>query len=272
MRWVGTAAGGAIGFLFGGPLGALFGATVGQGVDRGLGAGSRGRGTSEAERARIQAVFFDGTFRLLGHAAKADGHVSLAEIGFAEEVMARLGLDGVLRRQAMELFEQGKAPDVVPILERLGACCARERGLQHLLLQLLISMVYLDGPPSPAQRRLLDAARRALRVSHGAFLGLEQLVALQQRLRAGAAAFGTGQGAFRGELGTQSLRGAYATLGVEPGSSDAEVKRAYRRLMSRHHPDKLASRGLSEESLRRASRKTQEIRRAYEAIARARAA
>ena len=41
--------------------------------------------------------------------------------------------------------------------------------------------------------------------------------------------------------------------------------------MNRHHPDKLASRGLPEEALKLASQKTQEIRRAYETVTRARA-
>jgi DnaJ like chaperone protein len=59
-------------------------------------------------------------------------------------------------------------------------------------------------------------------------------------------------------------------LGVESKASDAEVKRAYRRLINRHHPDKLASRGLPEEAIKLASQKTQEIIRAYEVVTRAR--
>jgi DnaJ like chaperone protein len=68
------------------------------------------------------------------------------------------------------------------------------------------------------------------------------------------------------------LASAYATLGVGPKASDAEIKKAYRRLMSQHHPDKLMAKGLPEEAMRMASQKTQEIRRAYETITEARAA
>ena len=53
-------------------------------------------------------------------------------------------------------------------------------------------------------------------------------------------------------------------------ASDAEVKRAYRRLMSQHHPDKLVSKGLPEEMMKLATQKTHEIRQAYEMISAAR--
>ena len=61
-------------------------------------------------------------------------------------------------------------------------------------------------------------------------------------------------------------RDGEVVLGVSPDASDAEVKKAYRRLMSQHHPDKLASKGLPEEMMQLAKEKTQEIKSAYEQI------
>ena len=63
-----------------------------------------------------------------------------------------------------------------------------------------------------------------------------------------------------------SLDDAYAVLNVSASSSDAEVKKAYRRLMSQHHPDKLVAKGLPEEMMELAKEKTQEIRAAYDVI------
>ena len=63
-----------------------------------------------------------------------------------------------------------------------------------------------------------------------------------------------------------TLRDAYAVLGVESKDDKATVKRAYRRLMSQHHPDKLVSRGLPEEMIQLATDKTQHIQKAYEKV------
>ena len=63
-----------------------------------------------------------------------------------------------------------------------------------------------------------------------------------------------------------SLDDAYAMLDIGRGASDAEVKKAYRRLMSQHHPDKLVSKGLPEEMIKLATEKTQEIRKAYDLV------
>jgi DnaJ like chaperone protein len=62
------------------------------------------------------------------------------------------------------------------------------------------------------------------------------------------------------------MNDAYAILGVNKSASEAEIKTAYRRLMSQHHPDKLVSKGLPDEMIKIATEKTQEIRKAYDLI------
>ena len=69
----------------------------------------------------------------------------------------------------------------------------------------------------------------------------------------------------------QQLADAYQLLGVSSDSSDSEIKRAYRKLMSRHHPDKLVAKGLPEEMMQMATQKTQDIKAAYEMIKASRA-
>ena len=53
---------------------------------------------------------------------------------------------------------------------------------------------------------------------------------------------------------------------VSPQAGDEEVKKAYRRLLSQHHPDKLVAKGLPEEMMKLASERTHQIRTAYEQI------
>ena len=67
------------------------------------------------------------------------------------------------------------------------------------------------------------------------------------------------------------LADAYKIIGVDASASDAEVKKAYRRLMSEHHPDRLAAKGLPESMRAVAEQKTSEITRAYDLIKQARA-
>jgi DnaJ like chaperone protein len=273
MRWVGTAFGSAIGFVVGGPVGAVFGAALGQGVDRGLLGGKPRPVLTSAQRARVQARFFETSFAVMGHVAKADGRVSEAEIALARSVMDRMSLAPAQRRAAIDLFNQGKASDfdLAASLDALREVGKGQGTLIHLFLEVQLLTAYVDGPPTPEQRQVLETIRQGLNVSPFAFRQLENLLVLQQRLHAGA----TGSSGRRGSATVfrqPPLAGAYATLGVGPKASDAEVKKAYRRLMSQHHPDKLMARGLPEEALRMASKKTQEIRRAYETITEARAA
>ena len=151
------------------------------------------------------------------------------------------------------------------------AVCTGQGTLIHLFLEVQLLTAYVDGIPTAEQRRALETIRRGLNVSAFAYRQLENLLVLQQRMYAGA----TGQ-AGRGRSSSSArpapLASAYATLGIGPKASDAEIKKAYRRLMSQHHPDKLMAKGLPEEAMRMASQKTQEIRRAYETITEARGA
>lgn len=273
MGWLGTAVGGAIGMVVGGPVGAVFGAALGQGVDRGWIGGKARPVLTGAQRVRIQSRFFETIFSVMGHVAKADGRVSEAEIALARSVMDRMSLAQSQRRAAIDLFNQGKGSDfdLVASLASLHKVSTGQGTLIHLFLEVQLLTAYVDGPPTPEQRRVLETVRQGLHVSTFAFRQLENLLLLQQRLHAGAAG-GAGGGGFSRVAKPPPLATAYATLGVEPKASDAEVKKAYRRLMSQNHPDKLMSRGLPEEALRMASQKTQEIRRAYEIISEARAA
>jgi DnaJ like chaperone protein len=62
------------------------------------------------------------------------------------------------------------------------------------------------------------------------------------------------------------LDSAYAALGVKKQNSDSEIKKAYRKLISQNHPDKLIGQGMPADMVKLATERTQEIQTAYELV------
>jgi len=263
MAWWGKVVGGALGFVLGGPLGALLGGVLGHNLDRGLDSLSGTEELDPGERERVQTAFFAATFSVMGHVAKADGRVSEREIALAEAVMTQMELSPDMRAAAIGLFHEGKSDafDLDAVLEQFRRECHRRLTLMQMFLEIQIQAAYADGPPNASEDRLLLSICGKLGIPEFLYRRLEQLVRFQQEF-AGAQSRGGRQASPTGP----TLEQAYQVLGLTSKASDAEVKRAYRRLVSQHHPDKLVSKGLPEEMMKLAAQKTHEIRQAYELI------
>ena len=260
MSWWGLLLGGTFGFLLGGPIGALLGAAAGRLVGNAIGKVEIADATG-APVERVQMAFFAAVFGVMGHVAKADGRVSPEEIRLASQVMDQLGLDVQQRELARGLFNAGKEPDfpLDAVLDQLRRECGRSVNLVRMFLEIQIQAAGADGRVHAEEGRILLRIAARLGLSRADYLDLERLIAAGAHARA----------ARDPEM---SLEDAYAILGASPEASEAEVKRRYRRLMSRHHPDKLASQGLPEEMMRAATERTQQVKAAWDAVRKARAA
>lgn len=281
MGWVGKVIGGVVGLAVGGPVGAMFGTALGHGVDHSAAKLRRNAELPPGDRKRVQSAFFTATFSVMGHLAKADGRVSEADIALAETIMTQLRLSPQLRSAAIALFRQGKSADfdLPAVVETFRRECLNQRALIQMFLEIQLQAAYIDGEPTLQQRRMLAEIRSGLRIPVILFKQLETLVRLQRQFSDNGGPQGAGAGAGsragtgnRRPLATRAptLKQAHALLGVSPQDSDATIKRAYRQLLSQHHPDKLVSKGLPEEMMKMAAQKTYEIRRAYEMIQKAR--
>lgn len=260
MNWWGKLAGGAFGFMLGGPLGALFGAVMGHQFDKGLSLDHQDLNLNSQEQ--IQAAFFTATFSVMGHIAKADGQVTEDEIQIANDVMAQMSLSTEQITAAQTLFKSGKATDFeyIDIIEQFRQLCGRQTNLLRMFMEIQFHAAYADGEVHPAERAILMDLNQLLGFGDDFFAQLEAAVRMHH-----------GQQASKQVKSTrQQLSDAYQLLGVSSDSSDAEIKRAYRKLMSRHHPDKLVAKGLPEEMMQMATQKTQEIKAAYDSIKAAR--
>jgi DnaJ like chaperone protein len=251
--------------MLGGPLGALLGAVLGHNLDKGLDRLPRDETLEPGARERVQTAFFTATFSVMGHVAKADGRVSEDEISLARSVMDQMDLGHQLRQTAIRLFNEGKRADfpLDDVLEQFRQECHRRLTLIQMFVEIQIQAAYADGRMDPAEERLLLHICRRLGIPEGLFRQLEQMMRAERHYA------GAGRGPSQRPAGP-TLQDAYAMLNISPGSSDAEVKKAYRRLLSQHHPDKLVAKGLPEEMMKLAAQKTHEIRQAYEQIKEAR--
>jgi DnaJ like chaperone protein len=266
VSWWGKLVGGAFGYMLGGPLGAVLGAALGHRFDKGLsGLPEEREAWSPGDQARVQTAFFTTTFSVMGHLAKADGRVSPDEIRLAEAVMSQMSLSPEMRQTAVRLFNEGKSADfpLEAVIEQFRQECRRRQTLIQMFMEIQIQAAFADGSMDKREESLLLHICRLLHVSEFTFR------LLVQRIRAEAHYAGTG-GRASTQPKTLSLEDAYAILNVSASASDQEVKRAYRRLMSQHHPDKLVSKGLPEEMMKLAAKKTDEIKKAYERVKKAR--
>ena len=253
----GKVIGGLLGLMIGGVFGLVLGVMVGHAFDRGLGKALRF--ASPENIARIKQSFFETTFLLSGYLAKADGRVSEAEIEHTEQLIVQMGLDAQQRQQAIDLFRRGSAADflVKPVIAAFIETCGPQRQLQKTLLLFLISLAHADQEISPPEHAALVRIAELLGLAAGQ---LEQLLRMAQAQDH----FHHGGGA--GVQPGTSLDDAYAALGVDSAVEHKELKRAYRRLMSENHPDKLIAKGVPDNMVRLATERSQEIQAAYEMI------
>ncbi|NNN69614.1 co-chaperone DjlA [Vibrio sp. 3-2(1)] len=277
MHIFGKILGAFFGFLFGGPFGAFFGLFLGHQFDKarrlnqaGFKTSSFGSGPSQTER---QDEFFKAAFAVMGHVAKAKGQVTKEEIQLATIMMERMNLHGEQRKAAQDAFREGKESGfpLEEVLERVRLSTGGRFDLLQFFLELQISAAFADGDIHPSERNVLHKIARSLGFSSDQ---------LERRLRMQEAAFRFQQG---GNFGGQQqgyqqsgqwqqasqasrLSDAYDVLGMSEDADAKEIKRAYRKLMNEHHPDKLMAKGLPPEMMNVAKEKSQEIQNAYDLI------
>lgn len=262
MNYLWTWVGAAFGLAFGHTLPALIlGALIGWVVDT---------MRHQQQRMRAQRQFVAPLFALLGALAKADGRVSEAEIGAAERMMQRFGLDPAQRSETIARFNAGKQPGFQRdhALDELRRICAPQPQLAFAVLDVLAEVAYAEGVASPAGFQILREAAHALGIADMQLMAI--LMMRGYAMPQGAAgAWQQGWGGARQHGGRPSgvrsnVADPYAVLGVEPSEEDASIRRAYRKLISQYHPDRLGD--MPEELRRRAERRATEINTAWEAV------
>ena len=247
-----------VGYYFFGVWGIFLGLLIGSFFDRLMTYGSGG--INPLQNPQRQAVFLETVFISMGKLAKADGHVSQDEIDHVEQFMQKLNMTAEHRLQAISLFKQGADPafDITQTFARFMAVCGHTRNLKEVLLVYLIVLAMADGHFHPAEEALLIDIAARLGYDQASFRHLMDMV--------------LNQGHFSGQQAdtASALDDAYKALGVGKDSTDGEIKRAYRKLMSQYHPDKLIGQGMPADMVAVATEQAKEIQVAYDLIKKSR--
>ncbi|ORT48220.1 molecular chaperone DnaJ [Vibrio sp. qd031] len=278
MHYFGKLIGVLFGTMFGGFLGALIGLYLGHRFDRARAranhpfGGTSGGYRGTASQQQRQSEFFKATFAVMGHVAKSKGQVTRQEIELASNIMQRMRLDPEQTSAAQAAFRDGKESDfpLDEILQKVRTVTAGRYDLLQFFLEVQVSAAFADGSLDPKERAILHTIAQGLGFS---------AAQLEQRLRMQEAAFRFQQGGFGGHHQGQhqggqwqqapsadQLKDAFELIGVSEDADSREVKRAYRKLMNEHHPDKLVAKGLPPEMMEMAKEKAQEIQNAYDLI------
>lgn len=245
MWWPGTLIGLGAGFAVASIPGALLGALLGQAMDRRL----RLQDWDDMrERLGGRSPLQDDEllFVLLGRLAKSDGRVAEQHIQQARQEMVRLDMPEAARLRAIAAFNRGKAGK-----DRLAGHLRRIRMQPHAAegtLRACWRMAWADGKAGRHERELL------LEWGHKLGLSRRQVQAMSLEYEPRKAQVASG---------VMNYASALRLLGVEADTEADQVKQAYRRLVSKHHPDKLAGSGASEAQVREATERTRELHQAY---------
>ncbi|MBM4212150.1 MAG: co-chaperone DjlA [Gammaproteobacteria bacterium] len=250
----------------------------------------------------VAEQFFQTTFEVMGYVAKSDGRVSESDIRAARAVMKDFALNDAQVARAIASFNVGKQTEynTERAVMSLRRTCAGRPDLLRTFLEIQVRAAIggsdLQGPSRP----LLNRVAAMLGVGGLEFAQLETLLRIRYRARgnrgeaadwnraadgsatrksaqrqgskrdsAGASQRQSSSGGARGPSTSgvrMTLQEAYQVLGVLPGAPLPEITKAYRRQLSRHHPDKLTANGLPESMLNFAQMQTQLVIEAFNII------
>lgn len=276
--WWGKLIGAFFGFLIAGPTGAVFGIIVGNFFDRGLKLHfSHAFWHYHSEKnPEVRRVFLEAMFATLGHIAKADGHVSPEDIQFANEIMVQMKLTSNQKKLAQNWFSQGKSVyfNIDLNFYNLYKIIHNKPFLVRLFVDTQYQFVK-QGQLTEKKIKILNAMLSQLQLAplyqHSQFARDFPWYFSEQQ-ESGAHKHSQ-QKTYQHQHHQNShhashfgMENPFTLLNVPSTANKAEIKRAYRRQMSHYHPDKLIAKGASASSIKTATEKTQQIRKAYEKI------
>lgn len=247
MGWNGAIIGGCVGSWLGKLPGIVIGGLLGHFIEE---FGKSGK----SARKSPDVVFCASAAAMLAKMAKADGRISKVEISAVEAAFARLGFSRAARSYAIDVFRKAK-DDSHSIYEYAGdfASVVGNGDVRVIFYEMLWDIACADGDLSATEKNILERITPYLKISSEWFG-----VFYRERFYSSS----RDRSAYRRD----DMADAYSQLGISPSASDDEVRKAYRSLAKRYHPDTLKAQGLPEEMVARANERMSKINAAWSAV------
>lgn len=290
MQFIGKIVGFFLGYqIFHSFFGALLGAFIGHLADKKLYELGSVRSSVFGKNLTRQSLFMQTTFAVLGHMAKAKGRVTEDDIQLARQLMARLNLDSANQQLAQQAFTTGKEANfpLREVIQEFREACGQRADLLRFFIEVQMQAAVQDGELDANEQQILFTIAEIMGMSRFQFEQMMAMVMAAQQFRSGGfyqeqsyqqqdqnsgyhqSQGGSSYGGYRQSSSGPSLKDAYTVLGVSESDDQNTVKRAYRKLMNEHHPDKLAAKGLPDEMMELAKEKAQQIQAAYDLVCKA---
>ena len=249
------------GYVISGPVGLAIGFAIGFVIDWFLSSLQAPGFTTlrYQDFPELEQYFFPAIFTAMGYVAKASGQHDPADHRSAHMMLDIMGFPEHFRPDALYYFDQGRAPNfkLDDLVLRFYGGFRKQPAYVKMFVEIQVFASLLDGPMHPNARSVILNICRLLDLRRSDFDSFHRMAKVYRRRLSQYQRRDSAQG---------RLQEAYAVLNTSPDASDDEVKKAYMRLRSEHHPDKLMARGLSQEMIEIAEAKSREVRAAYECI------
>ncbi|MGX2955587.1 co-chaperone DjlA [Ursidibacter arcticus] len=283
MQFVGKILGFILGYkFFGGFFGGLLGLIIGHWGDKKLYELGSVSSSIFGKGLTRQSLFMQTTFAVLGHISKAKGRVTEDDIQLARNLMTSMKLDASQQQLAQKAFTLGKDTEfpLRQVIQEFREACGQRNDLLRFFVEVQMQAALQDGSLDQKEQQILFTIAETLGMSRFQFEQMLAMVAAAQQFRSGyyeqrtyqqgnsqQGHYQQGYGRYQQSHSSgPTLEDAYKVLGVSASDEQNTVKRAYRKLMNEHHPDKLVAKGLPPEMMEVAKEKAQQIQAAYDLI------
>ncbi len=232
-KWIG----GGLGWAVGGPIGAIIGFVIGTLIDGRPGLIPTGQTTGYSGRT-TSGGYVMSLLVLVAAVMKADGKVMKSELGYVKDFMVRhFGEASALEaiKLLRDLLKQN-----IPVKEVSRQIKANMNYPERLqLLHFLFGVAGADGHTHITEKQLIEFISNEMGITSNDFISIQAMF-------------------------IRNIDADYKILEIESDASDEELKKAYRRMAMKYHPDKVIH--LGEEFQQAAKEKFQMVNRAYENI------